>query len=75
MKDRDYQFITVVVCITVAVMSIVGSYTYYSVQYSKLMAQNISEAVAKGMDPLSVRCTYTNSQDNVCIAYSTSAKK
>ena len=75
MTDGDYDFITVIVCSTIVVMSIIGSSAYYNVQYRKLMAQNISEAVAKGMDPLSVRCIYANSTDDICIAYSASAKK
>lgn len=78
MTVRDYEFIALfgaIVCMSIVVMSIIGSYAYYNAQYRKLMAQNISEAVAKGMDPLSVRCTYANSQDNICIAYSASAKK
>ena len=72
---QNIEKVTTLVCITIVVLSIICSIAYYHVQDRKLMAQNISEAVTKGMDPLSVRCSYANGQDTVCIAYSASTKK
>lgn len=74
MDIKNAKFITAITCITV-MLSIIYSIAYYSVQQKKLMAQNVSEAVAKGVDPLSVRCFYAHAYDAVCIAYSASAKK
>ena len=66
--------ITFIVCITIVLMSFIGSIAYYNINDRALMSRNISEAVAKGMDPLSVRCSYTSSQDTVCVAYAASKK-
>jgi hypothetical protein len=40
----------------------------------KLMAENIEAAIAKSIDPLAVRCSYANSDDNICVAYAISNK-
>jgi hypothetical protein len=32
------------------------------------MASNIENAIAKGIDPISVRCSYAKSDDIICIA-------
>lgn len=72
---NDMNLITIVVCITIVVVSAIFSVAYYNINDRKLMAQNISEAVAKGMDPLSVRCSYSNGHDNTCVAFAASTKK
>lgn len=72
---QNIEKVTTLVCITIVVLSIICSFAYFNVQDRKLMVQNISEAVAKGMDPLSVRCSYAPSIDTVCVAYSASVKK
>jgi hypothetical protein len=38
------------------------------------MAQNIDNAIAKGIDPLSVRCSYAKSDDIICVAFAASAQ-
>ena len=72
---QAFEKTTAFVCITIIVLSIICSISYFYIQDRKLMAQNIGEAVAKGVDPLSVRCAYAHSDDMVCIAYSASNKK
>lgn len=71
---RSYELITASVCATLILVSIVFSIGYYNINDRALMSKNISEAVAKGMDPLSVRCSYTHSTDTVCVAYAASKK-
>ena len=70
--NKTYETITLVVCATLILVSIVVSIGYYNINDRALMSRNISEAVAKGMDPLSVRCSYTHSTDTVCVAYAAS---
>ena len=41
----------------------------YKINESNLMSKNIQDAMSKGIDPLSVRCTYAPDTDNVCLAY------
>lgn len=48
-----------------AILSTVG----YMINEQNLLSKNISEAVAKGMDPMTVRCAYAHPQDAVCVSY------
>lgn len=41
----------------------------YKINENNLMSKNINEAMTKGIDPLSVRCTYAPDTDNICLAY------
>lgn len=45
------------------------SFTYYKTK--ALMHSNIETAIAKGIDPVAVRCAYADSEDNLCIVYAT----
>lgn len=46
------------------------SFTYYKTK--QLMHVNIETAIAKGIDPVAVRCAYADSADNLCLVYSMS---
>jgi hypothetical protein len=61
--------------VLIGVLSIVGAVTFYHYSALKSMENNIATAVAKGIDPLAVRCAYGNSHDNICIAYAVTVKK
>lgn len=41
----------------------------YKLNENNLMSRNIQAAMDKGIDPLSVRCTYAPDTDNICLAY------
>lgn len=71
---KSYETLTVIICIAAVLISIIISVGYYNINDRALMSKNISEAVAKGMDPLSVRCSYTHSTDTVCVAYASTKK-
>jgi hypothetical protein len=49
--------------------------TYYNINDRILMSKNIDSAIAKGMDPLSVRCSFVTNTDTICVAYAASNKK
>jgi thiazole synthase ThiGH ThiG subunit len=38
------------------------------------MANNIDNAIEKGIDPITVRCAYAEATDNVCLAYAITHK-
>ena len=38
------------------------------------MAKNVTDAIEKGIDPLSVRCAYASEIDAVCVAYAYTSK-
>ena len=72
---QNKEQMTIIVAIAIVVLAIVTSFAWYHVNDRALMSKNISEAVAKGMDPLSVRCTYAHSGDTICIAYAASTNR
>lgn len=49
----------------------IGSISWYNIHDRSLMAENINKAIEKGIDPLSVRCSYVKSSDHdiICIAF------
>ena len=59
---------------TVAVSAIIGI-TIYNVNDRVLMSKNIDSAIAKGMDPTSVRCSFVTNTDTICVAYAASQGK
>ena len=62
------------VSITLVLLSIVAATCIYGLSDRKLMAANIENAIAKGIDPLAVRCSYAKSDDIVCIAHAANRK-
>lgn len=68
------ESLTFTVCGTIIAISMILGITVYNLEENNLKSQNIEQAIAKGIDPLSVRCSYANSQDLLCIAYASSRK-
>lgn len=66
--------LTFAICITIIILSCIGSYQYYHTQDRQLMARNVTDAIEKGIDPLSVRCAYASEIDAVCVAYAYTSK-
>jgi hypothetical protein len=65
---------TTTISITVVLLSIVTAICWYGLNDRRLMAANIENAIAKGIDPLTVRCSYAKSDDIVCIAHAANRK-
>ena len=59
----------VVLAITFVILTTIISVCYYAMNDRKLMAANIENAIAKGIDPLTVRCSYVRDYDTICIAH------
>jgi hypothetical protein len=51
------------------ILVIILAFWNYKVNENVLMSKNIQDAMSKGIDPLSVRCTYAADTDNICLAY------
>ena len=62
------------VSVTLVLLSIVAAICIYGLNDRKLMASNIENAVAKGVDPIAVRCSYAKRDDIVCIAHAANRK-
>lgn len=63
---RDSVF---TVCLTVAIITLIGSITFYKHSELKSVERNVESAIVKGIDPIAVRCAYANERDVVCVAY------
>jgi hypothetical protein len=66
---------TLVIALAIIFVSVVIGVTYYNVNDRILMSKNIDSAIAKGLDPISVRCSFVTNTDTVCVAYAASSKK
>ena len=56
-------------CVTVALITLICSVTFYQYSELKSVERNVESAIVKGIDPVAVRCAYSNHIDNVCVAY------
>ena len=66
---------TLVIALATVVVSAIIATTYYNVNDRILMSRNIDSAIAKGLDPISVRCSFVTNADTICVAYAASSKK
>jgi hypothetical protein len=73
MMEKGLSSITTV-SITLVLLSTIAAICIYGLNDRKLMAANIENAIAKGIDPLTVRCSYAKSDDIVCIAHAANRK-
>jgi hypothetical protein len=60
------------VSILIAIVSLIGSITFYQYSELKSVERNVESAIVKGIDPIAVRCAYAGERDVVCVAYATS---
>jgi hypothetical protein len=67
MNDRVFT-----ISVLIAIVTLIGSITYY--KHSEMMAikSNVESAIVKGIDPVAVRCAYASERDVVCVAYAAS---
>jgi hypothetical protein len=65
MITNDKVFI---ISILLAILALIGSYSYNKNAELKSMERNIESAIVKGIDPLAVRCAYGDSSW-ICMQY------
>lgn len=70
-KDLITIFISVVIVSCTAIVGLI----VYNVNDRNNMAKNIEAAIAKGVDPLSVKCAYETNSNSTCITYAATARK
>ena len=63
------EFIASVIALTICTCSAIFGIYQYNVQRDASMKSNIESAIVKGIDPIAVRCAYSNERDVVCVAY------
>jgi uncharacterized membrane protein len=67
----------ITVCVSVVIVlttAIIGAIVYNTNDRNN-MARNIEAAIAKGVDPLSVKCAYETNSNPICITYAATVKK
>ena len=72
--ERVSDFKTIIVCVSLIVLTTIVGLIWFNIHERTLMAENMNAAIAKGIDPLSVRCSYVQSNDLICVAYGASAQ-
>ena len=72
MTETKNDFKTTVIAGTIVIVSAIAGAVVYNVNDRILMSRNIDNAIAKGVDPLSVRCSFADGRDMICVAYGAS---
>ena len=63
------------ICLAILLAMTLFSYANYKIKVRQLMSKNIEEAITKGIDPLTVRCSYASETDNICVAFASIQQK
>jgi hypothetical protein len=75
-KSSDNNiFITGIICVGILAVAIVASVAMYNMNDRNNMAHNIDSAIQKGVDPLSVKCSYETNPSSTCLAYAIGQKR
>lgn len=69
-EKHKTDFTSVIISLAAITCVLIISISFYHINDRNLMAKNIEQAIAKGVDPLSVRCSYQTQADPICITYS-----
>jgi hypothetical protein len=73
-SKMNKDIITIAVSAVIVLCTAIIGAIVYNVNDRNNMAKNIEAAIAKGVDPLSVKCAYETSVNSVCIAHSMAKK-
>ena len=65
--------IVTIICATVFGLACIIGLSTYHINDRQLMADNINKAIERGIQPLSVRCSYAEGDDAICLAFSIGA--
>ena len=67
--------IITILCLSALLLMTLFAFTSYKMKDRELMSKNIQEAISKGIDPLTVRCSYASETDNICVAFASIQQK
>ncbi len=68
-KEIMVKELAAFVSIAVVLVSCIISVAWYHIHKDASMKVNIDNAIAKGIDPVAVRCAYMSSSDIICSVY------
>jgi hypothetical protein len=69
MSDLRKDIIGVIVAVAIVFITAIISISVYYINDRALMSKNIDAAIAKGVDPVAVRCSFVQQTDTICVAY------
>ena len=69
MSDLRKDIIGIIIATAIVFITAIISITVYNVNDRALMSKNIDAAIAKGVDPVAVRCSFVQQTDTICVAY------
>jgi uncharacterized membrane protein len=69
MSDLRKDIIGVIIASAIVLVSAIISTAVYHINDRTLMSKNIDAAIAKGVDPVAVRCSFVQQTDTICVAY------
>lgn len=67
---KERTDIHLIIAVSMVALSFIAAGTVYNINDRTLMSKNIEQAITKGIDPLSVKCSYQTSIDPICLSYS-----
>jgi len=69
------DILTIAISAVIVLCTAIIGAIVYNVNDRNNMARNIEAAIAKGVDPLSVKCAYETGTNTTCITYAATVKK
>lgn len=69
MSTETNKSYAIIFSITLVLISVIVAVCIYGLNERKLMASNIENAIGRGIDPLSVRCSYARGDDIICVTH------
>lgn len=66
---------TGMVCVMILALAGIISISFNYINDRNNMAKNIEAAIAKGIDPLAVKCAYETNPTATCVSYALNVKK
>lgn len=69
MSTETNKSYAIIFSITIVLISVIVAVCIYGLNERKLMASNIENAIGRGIDPLSVRCSYARGDDIICVTH------
>lgn len=69
------EFKLYTIALSSVVLSTILGMSVYHINDRNLMAKNIDNAIAKGINPMAVRCSYVRGDDLICIAFASKSEE
>jgi hypothetical protein len=69
------EFKIYTIAVAAVVLSAILGLSVYHINDRNLMAKNIDNAISKGINPMSVRCSYVRGDDPICIAFAAKSEE